>query len=209
MRARDGAVKTRTAVIIATIAALTIAAGTVAAVLGVGHQAAGHPALTRRAAPLYVRLTTSGQCNLPRLPAWTGSPVTTVVFNSDIFRPNTSVVTYTQGLGKGLTTWNQGQWLIAMDAPYVATSEPAEQAFASVHLPGRGAAVWTDPGSWQLNALWCIDHTAHHLHLTGMGPSAAVVVAQVVNAWNRSHANRFRCQPTPVSLTCQAIRSPP
>ena len=196
--------KARTTLIIAAIAALTIAAVKVPAILGVGH-----PAPTRRTGPLYVRLTTSAQCSLPRLPAWTGSANTNVVFNSDIFRPNTSVVTYTQGLGKGLTTWNQGQWLIAMDAPYVAISTPAEQAFASVHLPGRGAAVWTDPGSWQLNALWCIDHTAHHLHLTGMGPSAAVVVAQVVNAWNQSHANRFRCQPTPASLTCQAVGSPP
>ena len=200
--ARTGAVRIRIAAIIAGMAALTMVAA-------IAHGLLGARVRAPRATPLSVHLTTSRQCSLPRLPAWTDSPLTTLIFSGDLFRPNTSVITYTRGRGTGLTAWNQGQWLIAMYEPVVATSTAAEQAFAAVHLPGRGAAVWTDPHHWQLNTLWCTHGTAYHLHLTGLGPGAAAVVAQVVAAWNQSHADRFRCQPTQRSLACHAVTSAP
>lgn len=95
-----------------------------------------------------------------------------------------------------------------MYQPFVATSMPAEQAFAAVHLPGRGAAVWTQPRHWQVHAILCTRGTAYHLHLAGIGPSAAVVVAQVAAAWTRTHAEQYRCQHTRASLVCHALLAP-
>ncbi len=197
--------KKRNTIVIAMImgvVALTI-------VVFTAHAFVGSRIRTPRPSPLYVSLTTSRRCDLPHLPAWVQSSSTTTVFTGDLFRPHTSVITYTRGRGTGLTAWTQGHWLIAMYEPFVATSDMAEQAFAAVHLPGRGAAVWTDPQHWQLNSVWCTHGTVYHLHLTGIGPNAAAVVAQVVAAWSQNHADRFRCLPTHRSLACHAVASAP
>ncbi len=185
-------------------ATFAIIAGLAAA--AIAQAPAGTRAPASRPASVYVRIASAHRCTLPRLPAWTLAPTTTAVLSGDLFSPRTSVTTYERGRGTALTAWNQGPWLIALYEPFVATSMAAEQAFAAVHLPGRGAAVWTDPSHWQLSAIWCTHGRAYRLHLTGIGPNAAAVVTQVVAAWTRSHADRFRCQPTGASLVCHAVR---
>lgn len=158
-----------------------------------------------------IRVTTATRCTSPSaLPAWIHSSATNDVAGFDSFYHNVSVATYLGGNAVALTSWHQQQWLFALTVPsplFQSFASVVEQAFGSIHLPGRGSLFWNTPSHWRLTAVWCASGKAYHLDLTGISPTLAPVVAGVVASWDKSHAALYTCRALKVGITCPPVAS--
>ncbi len=157
-----------------------------------------------------IRVTSGGRCNLSTLPGWIHSPATNDVAGFDSFYHNVYVSTYLGGHAVALTSWKQQRWLFAITAPsplFQTFASAVEQAFGSIHLPGRGSLFWSNPSHWRLNAAWCVSSTAYRLDLTGISPTLAPVVAGVVASWDKSRAVLYTCRALKVGISCQPVAS--
>ncbi len=157
-----------------------------------------------------IRVTRASRCNLSTLPAWIHSPATNEVAGFDSFYHNVAVATYVGGHAVALTTWDQQRWLFAITSPsplFQTFSSAVEQAFGSIHLPGRGSLFWSNPTHWRLNTVWCAAGRAYRLDLTATSPALAAAVAGVVASWDRSHAALYTCRSLKGGITCQPTAS--
>ena len=160
------------------------------------------------AAPLVIRVTTSRTCRLPRLPTWLSAPTTSQAFGLDSFFHDVYAPTYLNGSGIGLTTWQQQGWRVAVFHVVVSNAGPIEQALGSIHLPGRGAAFWTNPSHYVLSAVWCTGGRVYRVHLLGIPPHVgSMLLASVLAQWDKTHAARYACRAVQLAVRCQPAGS--